>query len=46
VSAIGADGTATITGSHTWARPGTYTVHVLASDSRSDVVASFTVTVT
>ena len=46
VSAIGADGTATINGSHTWAKAGTYTVHVLASDSRSDVIASFTVTVT
>ena len=46
VSAIGADGTATISGSHTWAKSGTYTVHVLASDSRSDVIASFTVTVT
>jgi predicted alpha-1,2-mannosidase len=45
VSAIGSDGTATIGGSHTWAAAGTYTVRVLASDSRSDVLGSLTVTV-
>lgn len=46
VSAVGADGSATITGSHAWAEPGDYTVSVLAADSRSDVLATFTVTVT
>ncbi|MEO7754348.1 MAG: GH92 family glycosyl hydrolase [Terracoccus sp.] len=45
VSAVGADGTATVTGSHPWATAGTYPVHVLAADSRSDVVATLTVTV-
>jgi predicted alpha-1,2-mannosidase len=45
VSAIGSDGTATIGGSHTWAATGTYTVRVLASDSRSDVLGTLTVTV-
>ena len=45
VSAIGSDGTATIGGSHTWAAAGTYTVRVLASDSRSDVLGTLTVTV-
>jgi predicted alpha-1,2-mannosidase len=45
VSAIGPDGTATIRGSHTWAAAGTYTVRVLASDSRSDVLGTVTVTV-
>ncbi len=45
VSAMGSDGTASVTGSHTWATAGTYTVHVLAADSRSDVVGTLTVTV-
>ncbi|GAB3066249.1 GH92 family glycosyl hydrolase [Intrasporangium mesophilum] len=45
VSATGSDGSATISGSHTWAAAGTYSVRVLASDSRSDVLGSLTVTV-
>ena len=45
VSAIGSDGTATISGSHIWAAAGTYPVRVLTSDSRSDVLATPTVTV-
>ena len=39
------DGTAKVSGSHTWAAAGTYTVRVLAGDSRSDALASLTVTV-
>ena len=39
------DGTATVSGRHTWAAAGTYTVHVLAGDTRTDVVGSVTVTV-
>lgn len=45
VSAPGTDGTATLTGKHAWAAPGTYTVRVLVSDSRSDVLSEQTVTV-
>jgi len=45
VSAPGAAGVATINGRHTWAAPGTYTVRVLVSDSRSDVLSEQTVTV-
>lgn len=41
---VAADGT--ITASHTWAAAGVHTVRVLAADSRSDVMASFQVTVT
>ena len=40
-----ADGTATVEGGHAWAAAGTYTVRVLVSDSRSDVLASLKVTV-
>ncbi|MEO7269278.1 MAG: GH92 family glycosyl hydrolase [Knoellia sp.] len=40
------DGTATLTGAHIWATPGTYTVRVLVGDSRNDTVATVTVTVT
>lgn len=39
------DGTATVEGGHAWATAGTYTVRVLVSDSRSDVLASLKVTV-
>ncbi len=42
---VGSDGTAEISGGHTWAAAGTYTVRVLVSDSRSDVLSSHTVTV-
>ena len=42
---VGSDGTATVKGGHTWAAAGTYTVRVLVSDSRSDVLSSLTVTV-
>ena len=41
----GADGTATVKGSHTWATAGAYPVRVLVSDSRSDVLSTLTVTV-
>ncbi len=41
-----ADGTTTVSGSHTWAAAGSYVVRVLVADSRSDVVAAQTVTVT
>ena len=41
-----ADGTTTVSGSHTWATAGSYVVRVLVADSRSDVVAAQTVTVT
>jgi hypothetical protein len=41
----GPDGTATVKGGHTWATAGTYTVRVLVSDSRSDVLASLKVAV-
>ncbi|KGN37378.1 GH92 family glycosyl hydrolase [Knoellia subterranea] len=43
---VAADGTATLSGSHTWAKPGTYTVRILVGDSRNDTVAQVTVTVT
>ncbi|MGO4600734.1 GH92 family glycosyl hydrolase [Terrabacter sp. 2YAF2] len=39
------DGSATVEGGHAWAAAGTYTVRVLVSDSRSDVLASLKVTV-
>ncbi|WP_374970920.1 GH92 family glycosyl hydrolase [Terrabacter sp. BE26] len=45
VAAPGADGVATIGGKHAWAASGTYTVRVLVSDSRSDVLSEQTVTV-
>ncbi|WP_433303549.1 GH92 family glycosyl hydrolase [Actinoplanes sp. CA-030573] len=37
--------TGAITGTHTYAQPGTYTVHVTAWDTRSSATATFTVTV-
>lgn len=40
------DGTATLSGSHSWLAPGTYTVRVLVGDSRNDTVATVSVTVT
>lgn len=43
--AVASDGTATVTGRHTWAEAGTYTVHVFAGDSRTDVVGTVSVTV-
>lgn len=43
---VGADGTATLSGSHTWATPGTYSVRVLVGDSRNDTLATVGVTVT
>jgi hypothetical protein len=39
------DGTGAISGSHTYAQPGTYTVHVTAWDTLSSGTATFTVTV-
>ncbi|WP_307812369.1 GH92 family glycosyl hydrolase [Phycicoccus sp. CSK15P-2] len=42
---VAEDGTATLTGTHTWSRSGTYRVQVLVGDSRSDVLGSLTVTV-
>jgi predicted alpha-1,2-mannosidase len=39
------DAAGTITGTHTYAQPGTYTVHVTAWDSLSSSTAAFTVTV-
>ncbi|WP_353951051.1 GH92 family glycosyl hydrolase [Knoellia sp. S7-12] len=43
---VAANGTATLSGSHTWATPGSYTVRVLVGDSRNDTVAAVTVNVT
>ena len=43
---VAADGTATLTGSHTWATPGSWIVRVLVGDSRNDTVAEVRVTVT
>ncbi|SHG96106.1 alpha-1,2-mannosidase, putative [Jatrophihabitans endophyticus] len=40
---IGADGT--VTGSHTWTAPGSYTVHVTVSDGQSSDTTALTVTV-
>lgn len=45
VSSVAADGTATLSGRHTFSAPGRYTVRVLTSDTRSDVLAAVTVTV-
>jgi len=42
---VAADGTATLSGSHTWALPGTYAVKLLVGDARNDVLATVTVTV-
>lgn len=43
---VGADGTATLSGSHSWAVPGTYAVRILVGDARNDETATVTVTVT
>lgn len=43
---VAADGTATLSGPHTWATPGTYTVRVLVGDSRNDTLATLKVNVT
>ena len=40
-----ANGTATVSGSHTWTVPGTYTVHVTISDGQSSASTATTVTV-
>jgi predicted alpha-1,2-mannosidase len=45
VGKVSDGGAATITGQHTFTAPGTYTVHVLAADSRSDTLATITVKV-
>jgi len=39
------DGSGAITGTHTYAQPGTYTVHVTVWDTQSSSTATFTVTV-
>ena len=41
-----ADGTATLSGSHTWALPGTYAVKVSVGDSRNDTLVTVSVKVT
>ncbi|MFW5469204.1 GH92 family glycosyl hydrolase [Knoellia sp. CPCC 206435] len=43
---VAADGTATLSGSHTWTQPGSWTARVLVGDSRNDTVAEVSVTVT
>lgn len=43
---VAANGTATLSGTHTWAKAGTYTVRVLVGDSRNDTLATVKVTVT
>jgi predicted alpha-1,2-mannosidase len=45
VVATAADGTTTVTGSHTWTQAGTYTVHVTVSDGSTSVTVPLTVTV-
>ena len=45
VSTLTGDGTATIRARHAWTTPGTYTVRVLTSDTRSDVLSTIRVTV-
>ncbi|MBE7163630.1 MAG: PKD domain-containing protein, partial [Williamsia herbipolensis] len=40
---VSADGV--VTGSHTWTKPGTYTVHVTVSDPQTSVTSALTVTV-
>ena len=41
-----ADGTATLSGSHTWLLPGTYAVKVSVGDSRNDTLVTVSVKVT